>query len=423
MRGDLKPVSLRFPRGVDQVSPETALPEGAARRLVNVDIHNGSVGKYGTSGGRMTRRNAITRVVQGVMTQSLWSCKAATLYIDGTNLMALSADMAASVLRADVGNAEMHYVEVNGCVYYSNGTLTGTVRNGQDGAWGLPVPAASVTSAVGFGGLAAGTYMVALTYRDADGRESGASPTEVVRVDEGGGIALSGIDTSAYAARVYVSPANGEALYWAHDVPVGNTASYVGAHSPGKLLATQHMVAPEPCTLLEHYNGRIYGVVGTALVATQAMNYDLTRPATDYVLFADVPTMNKAVVDGLYIGSASGVVFLGGAELSQFAKRTVDPLPPIPGSAMRVDGALFGAAGDGVVWLTRRGWVFGGPTGQVKRLTDGQMALPDYARAAGLYREHNGLRQLLTFVQGGGEAAGASDSYETEIVRNGRVVN
>lgn len=412
---------MRFPLGVDQVSAETSVPDGAARRLVNYDVHDGSIGKYGTSGGRLSRRSEVKLAIAGLRTHSLWSCEYGTLYVSAGDLMLISADLASSVLRAGVGEAEMFYVEVNGVIYYSNGTITGTVTNSVDGTWGSPVPAAPVATAITTGGLSAGIYMVALTYKDANGRESGASPTTLIQVAEGGGISISGIINNGYIVRVYASPANGEALYWVQDTTA--TVAYIGTHQPGKLLATQYMLPPEPCTLLDEYNGRIYGVAGNALVATQAMNYGLTRPSVDYVLFADAPIMNKSVVDGIYIGNRHGVTFLSGGDIGQFTQRSVDALPPIPGSAMKVDGSLFESARDGVVWLTRRGWVFGGPSGQIKRLTDSKMALPDYDRAAGLYREHDGMRQLMTFVKGGGEAAGASDSYDVEIVRNGRVVS
>ena len=422
MAGSKKPVAMRFPLGVDQVSAETELPAGTARRIVNLDIHKGGITRGGTAfGGRLAQRSAVKLAIAGIRTHSLWSCEYATLYVAAGNLMIVDGGLSASVLRAGVGEAEMFFAEVNGIIYYSNASVTGSVTAGADGAWGLPIPPAPAASAVSSGGLDAGAYMVALTYKDAFGRESGASPASVVQVAAGGGIALSGMG-AAYVARVYVTPTNGEALYWAHDLPIGAAASYIGTHSPGKLLATQHMTPMEPCTLLEYYNGRVYGVVGNALLATQAMNYDLTRPATDYVLMPADLTMNKAVDGGLYLGSQYGVTFMAGNDITQFAPRSVDKLAPIPGSAMSVDGALFEQPGDGVVWLTQRGWVFGGAGGQTKRLTESQMALPKYDRAAGLYREHDGMRQLMTFVKGGGDAAGASDSYDVEIVRNGRVI-
>jgi hypothetical protein len=416
-----KQLTLRFPKGVDQVSPETSLLPGTARRIVNLDVHQGMVGENGPIGGRLSARSQVRQVVAGTRTHSLWAGDHNTCFVDAGDLKRLGPDMTATLLRAGVGDDEMFYTEIAGVVYYSNGRVTGTVTNGVDAPWGLPVPPAPSVAAVSSGGLAVGTYMVTLTYKDASGRESGASPTSVVQVEAGGGIALSGM-AAAYVTRVYVTPPNGEALYWAHDLPSGATVSYVGAHQPGKMLSTQHMQPPEPCTHLESYNGRIYSAVGNAVLATQALNYDLTRPATDYVLMPDAVTMVKAVSGGLYVGSAHGVTFLEGKELGQFSAGMADMLAPVPGSALNVDGGLFGEPGTGVVWLTRRGWVYAGAGGRVKRLTESQMAIPEYDRAASLYREHDGMRQVMTFVKGGGEAAGASDSYDVEIVRNGRVI-
>lgn len=422
MASSQKPVAMRFPLGVDQVSAETELPEGAARRIVNLDVHKGGVTRNGVAyGGRLAQRSQVKLAVAGVRTHSLWSCGYATYYVAAGNLMSLDAQLNATVLRAGVGEAEMSFEEVAGTVYYSNGVITGAITAGVDGPWGQPVPAAPGATAVAYGGLDAGTYMVATTIRDALGRESGASPTALVQVAAGGGIALT-VLPSTNVTRVYVTPANGEELYWAQDLPAGAATSYLGAHTPGKALMTQHMMPPEPCTQLDHYNGRVFSVVGNALLATRAMDYALTRPTTDYVLMESAILMNKSVVDGIYVGTKGGVLFLSGGDLGQFNQALVDVLPPIPGSAMKIDGGLFDHPGDGVIWLTRRGWVFGAPSGQIKRLTESQMALPDYDRAAGLYREHDGLRQLVTFVRGGGEAAGASDSYSTEIVRNGRIL-
>jgi hypothetical protein len=443
---------MRFPKGVDQVSPETSLLPGAARRIVNLDVHQGAVGQNGPVGGRVTTRSRVQRIIVGTNMHSLWAGDHNTCYVDSGSLYRLDENMVPTLVRTTVGDEEMYYTEIAGVVFYSNGWLTGTIVNGNDAPWGLPIPVGPVVVAVSYGGLVAGDYMVAYTYMDASGRESGATMTTLVTVADGGGISLTaptgstgsgqggnghgyghnhqygqGSDSSSgagtgYTTRVYVSPPNGENLYWVHDIPAGAMTSYVGVHTPGKLLMTQHMMAPEPSTQLESYNGRIYSAVGNVLLATQALNYDLTRPATDFVVFPDPINMVKSVVDGVYVGTQHGVAYLDGNDLPLFRTRPADMLPPIEGSALAVDGGLFGESGKGIVWLTRRGWVFGGAGGKVKRLTEAQMALPEYDRAASLYREHDGMRQVLSFVKGGGEAAGASDSYDVEIVRNGRVL-
>lgn len=417
-----KQVVMRFPKGVDQVSPEAALLPGTARRLVNFDVHQGAVGQNGAIGGRLTTRSRIQRIISGSNTHSLWSGDHNTCYVDNGSLYRLGADRVPSLVRAAVGDAEMYYTEIAGIVFYSNGSLTGTIVGGVDKPWGLPLPAGPVASAVAYGGLVAGRYMVGYTHMDVSGRESGAVTT-VLTVSDGGGISVTmPASSSGYVTRLYVSPPNGENLYWVQDIPVGAAVSYVGAHTPGKMLMTQHLQAPEPSTHLETYNGRIYSAVGDVLLATQALNYDLTRPSTDFVVFPDPITMVKSVVDGLYVGTQHGVTYLDGDDLPRFKTRPADMLPPISGSALAVDGGLFGESGKGIVWLTRRGWVFGGAGGRVKRLTEAQMALPSYDRAASLYREHDGMRQVMSFVKGGGEAAGASDSYDVEIVRNGQII-
>lgn len=447
-----KQVKMRFPKGVDQVSAETGLLPGAARRIVNLDVHQGAVGDGGFVGGRLSARSRVERMVTGSNTHSLWSGDHNTCYVDAGDLYLLGQDMTGTLVRAGVGADEMFYTEIAGVVFYSNGSVTGTIVNGADAPWGLPLPVGPVAYPIASGGLVAGNYMVAYTYKDASGRESGATQTVLVTVAEGGGIQLStptvgtgsgqggnghgyghshqygqGGDSTAgagtgYTTRVYVSPPNGDQLYWVQDIPAGALVSYVGAHQPGKLLTTQHMQAPEPCKYIENYNGRIYSAVDNALLATQALNYDITRPSTDFVMFPDPITMVKSVVDGVYVGTRHGVAYLDGNDLPLFRTRPADMLPPIEGSALAVDGGLFGESGKGIVWLTRRGWVFGGAGGKVKRLTEAQMSLPEYDRAASLYREHDGMRQVLSFVSGGGEAAGASDSYDVEIVRNGRII-
>ena len=447
-----KQVVMRFPKGVDQVSPETSLLPGAARRIVNYDVHQGDVGQNGPLGGRLSARSQVQKIISGTNVHSLWSGDHNTCYVDSGSLYRLGENMVPVLVRATVGDAEMYYTEIAGVVFYSNGTLTGTIVNGNDAPWGLPLPVGPSASAVTYGGLVAGKYMVSYTYMDASGRESGATMTALVTVAEGGGIALSAptsgtgsgqggnghgyghnhqngqdddgsaVAGTGYITRVYVSPPNGDNLYWVQDIPPGAAMSYVGAHTPGKMLLTQHMQAPEPSTRLESYNGRIYSASGNALLATQALNYDLTRPSTDFVVFPDPINMVKSVVDGVYVGTQHGVTYLDGNDLPLFKTRPADMLAPIAGSALAVDGGLFGESGKGIVWLTRRGWVFGGAGGKVKRLTEAQMALPEYDRAASLYREHDGMRQVMSFVKGGGEAAGASDSYEIEIVRNGRIL-
>ena len=116
-----KQVILRFPKGVDQTSPETSLLPGTARRLVNLDVHQGAVGETGPIGGRLSVRSQVRQVIAGTRTHSLWSGDYNTCFVEGGDLKRLGADMSSVLLRTGVGDDEMFYTEIAGTVYYSNG--------------------------------------------------------------------------------------------------------------------------------------------------------------------------------------------------------------------------------------------------------------------------------------------------------------
>jgi hypothetical protein len=128
----------------------------------------------------------------------------------------------------------------------------------------------------------------------------------------------------------------------------------------------------------------------------------------------------EPVSGGIYVGTQKeGVRFLAGPDFKQFQLTNADSLTPVRGSGLAVDGAVFESGGQGAVWLTERGWVFGAGDGSTKRLTDKQLALPTYESAASIVREHEGMRQLMSFAKGGSDSAGASDVLTSEVIRNG----
>jgi hypothetical protein len=61
---------------------------------------------------------------------SLWSSGAVCLFVQGHDLMMLNDDYSSSVIHADAGTARMSYVDVNGIIYYTNGTVIGYIQNG-----------------------------------------------------------------------------------------------------------------------------------------------------------------------------------------------------------------------------------------------------------------------------------------------------
>jgi hypothetical protein len=173
-------------------------------------------------------------------------------------------------------------------------------------------------------------------------------------------------------------------------------------------------------SIVRHFAGRIYVADGRILWATEPMDYTRVDLMRGFMMLESEITLLEPVSNGIFVGTASeGVRFLSGTDFKQMRLLNADSLTPVRGSGLSVDGAVFESVGQGAAWLTERGWVFGAGDGSTKRLTDKQIALPAYESAASLLREHEGMRQLMSFAKGGSESAGASDSVTSEVIRNG----
>jgi hypothetical protein len=173
-------------------------------------------------------------------------------------------------------------------------------------------------------------------------------------------------------------------------------------------------------SIVRHFAGRIYVADGRILWATEPMDYTRVDLMRGFMMLESEITLLEPVSNGVFVGTASeGVRFLSGTDFKQMRLLNADSLAPVRGSGLSVDGAVFDSVGQGAAWLTERGWVFGAGDGSTKRLTDKQIALPAYESAASLLREHEGMRQLMSFAKGGSESAGASDVLTSEVIRNG----
>lgn len=224
--------------------------------------------------------------------------------------------------------------------------------------------------------------------------------------------------------RVSFAEVNGD-VYWSNAVQSGRLVGGIanetwGAASTTGLLG-QTYAAQVRGSIVRHYRGRIYVADGSILWATDPMDYMRVDLARGFIHFESEITLLEPVDNGIYVGTADRAVrFLSGVDFNQFQVIQADDLQPVRGSGITVDGEVFGVGGRVAVWFTRRGWVVGNSGGEVKRVTDKTLALPDYTEATSVIREQNGMRQLVSLARGGrSESGGASDILTSEVIRNG----
>lgn len=421
-----------FVKGINNVDRTLALDE--LLNAVNVDIDRN---------GLVSRRKGYTQVIDtpASQTHSLWARDRTTaFYVDGAQIKRIHSAVSGSLTVSDVGNPDLtifrpvSFLEVNGIAYFSNGVQNGKITpDDEREEWSPERPSTTPVLTAIAGALPSGVYRVSWAFVDASGEESGAVDPVSITLTSPSAIRVTGFPaiTAAYptlaALRLYVSPVNGEVLYKHADLPAsGNTQFDISASTtPGKQLNTLHLDRMIPMDMLEHYNGRIYGVSGRVVWFTEALRYGLHNQQRNFLLFNHDIAIVKAVVDGLFIATTERTYFYAGTGPDQFTPRIVLPYGAIKGTGItfpkteQASGRRSADAGVVVGWFSERGFVKGMSGGAVQLGDKERIMLGMYGEGAAMYRETDGIRQVIgTMRRQSSSGLVSRDFAEAEVRRH-----
>jgi hypothetical protein len=423
MPAKAKPITIgRYPMGMSNLGRPEGLPEGACRNAVNIDF---------LDNGQARLRGGSSLVYSATDCDSAWSNRRITLFREGTALKRLyrsaGGTYSATTLRSGLAaGAPITFLDENEDVYYTNGWITGKLtvsdygRVYTDGPWGMERPARQpVSTPLVYGGMHAGSYQVAITYRSAQGEEGGTGVAATVPVAAGGGIALTDIPqpTTASHIRVYASMADGDVLYYYGEYPAGTAGITLAAFQSDVRLETQFGHPPPAGQALCLHNGRIYIAQGSVVWYTDPLRYGLYRPHTHFWLFPEAVRLMASVADGVYVATEERTYFTSGIDTDALNRAEVLPYGAAAGTVVQVPKTQL------VAWFSHRGWVLAGPGGQVKNAMEDRNAVSKFRAGAGLFREANGLRQMVAVLRDG-EASGlmAQDYVDYETARRGSAI-
>lgn len=325
----------RFAKGMTNLGAPSGLPADTCRNAVNADFYDD---------GRWRRRGGRQLVYPGGDTDSLWRGAGMTLCRDGTSLLELirAADgiyTSRSVQSGLAPGRPLVYQEVAGEVYWTNGIATGRIRHGVNGPWGVTPPVQQpVLSVTSNGGLDAGAYLVAITYLDASGQESGTGLAGQVSVPAGAGILASAIPSPPAGHRIalYCSPSDGAVLYLYGEYPAAQREAKIERFRGAIPLETQFGIPPPAGERLCAYNGRIYIARGNVLHATCPLRFDLSMPGEDDIPFEHPIRVVAEVTDGLYVATAKLTYFVTGLDTEALSVREVLPYGAPAGEAVEL---------------------------------------------------------------------------------------
>lgn len=348
------------------------------RNAVNVDL---------TAAGTLQRRKGSTLAVPGTRCHSLWSDGEQAFYVDGTDLKRFTGEVVATGLA--YGRPVSFCKAPTGDVIWTDGVRLEAIGKGPV-AVPTPNPAPAVTASGG-GALPAGYYQVAITAVAADGRESGSTWPVQVQVQDSGRIEVSGLPGTL--VNIYVSPLNGDTLY----LTASTTASsyiipVMGAQ--GAQCPTLNLRPLPAGRFVREYHGRLMVADASGLYYSEPWAYGLYNPLRGYVPLAGI-TLLEPGQTGVYVATADKTFWLSGLDVDQVER--VSEL--LPYGAVEGSAAHLGNSND-IAWFSSRGLVIGTQDGQVKNMQEENVAVGAAQAGATLYREQDGMRQLVSSLRG-----------------------
>ena len=409
----MKPVALGPFLGMNNRLPAEKLHvprEGDfVRSAVNVDL---------TAAGTFQRRRGATLALSGSDCHSFWSNGAVGYYVDHGTLYSLTGTAESPVKTAVISGlpmaaSGMSYAECAGTIHCSNGLSLWRLFGAVATEASVPNPERQPTIAISnTGSLYRGTYLIAVTYVDGEGRESGATPVQTAEVPEHGRIALTDLpQRNGCLTSVYVSTTNGDDLYRVA-LTADSSLDVSVPHLGGGVMCWTQGLAPMPSgSILRAFKGRLLAAAGNTLRYSEPFAPGLCNPVRGYIVFPETITLVEPVQNGIYI-SADETYWLAGDDIEQAAMLPVLPYRAVAGTAKPVPNK------NSVFWMSERGGVVGEPGGVVTNIQEQTVAVDAARFGATMVREEDGMKQFVTSIFNPHASVMSARSYmDAEVIR------
>jgi hypothetical protein len=369
------------------------------RNAVNVDL---------TASGSLQRRKGSTLTQAGTDCHSLWGENDRTFYADGTTLY----EYPRTVVRTGLtpGMRISYTFAPSGDIYWTNGIVLERISGSASGPASLPTPnpQPTVTASAG-GSFKAGQYQVCITAVGPDGEESGATWPVQVSVPDSGRIEITNLPGSLVS--IYLSSQNGDVLF--HAVTI-SASSYILPLMPTLGVQLQTLgLRPMPAgQIVRYFNGRVLVASDNTLYIGEPYAGALYNPAKGYVPLPARVTLLEPADNGVYL-VADKTYWLAGKDPDKAELREVLPYGAVEGTGGRME------AGNDVWWFSTRGVVVGNEAGEVNNIQEETVSVEAAQTGATLYREQDGMRQLVSSLFGTDETnrAAAASYIDAEVVR------
>lgn len=380
--------------GINNVLPAHRLGKADLTSALDVDM--------GLTGD-ITRRGGYAQV-SDLCHKNLWQAQGFMLATCGSVLTAIHPGGVRHIIYPALGPERVWYCDLpDGRTTFTNGLIQGVTDGFAGVERSIAAPESLGAPDATFGALHAGRYRYHLTWvRLADRMESPAASSEPITVNQGG-LRIDGLPVRAgYALNVYLSGLDGEGAYLA-GTTTDSKFEYAGSNAalvlPCRTLGARTFPVG---TITAFWHSRVLVAQGDVLWASR-QNAPHLADWRDFKALGSPITAVQPVDDGVYVGTADDLIWLGGTSWDALVHMPTKRGAVVPGSGVAAPGdkiKLGDGVGNGTAMLCIAGGeiVAGFNSGQTTSLT-GTRYRTAATEVCATWREIDGIPQYLAVPQ------------------------
>jgi hypothetical protein len=164
------------------------------------------------------------------------------------------------------------------------------------------------------------------------------------------------------------------------------------------------MAPMPPGDIVRMYRGRLLTVQGNCIYYSIPYGLGLYYPSRNFVLLDKPVTLCEPTQDGVFLATATDTWFSDGHDFATAILKPLAPYGAIPNTAVSEPQSL------NMYWFTPRGIVHTKDDNTLDLKQDTSLAFANADRGAALYREENGIAQIITVLSNAVPTAAASAS-------------
>ena len=399
-------ITINSSKGINNATDVNKLPDGFVRECIDFNINKSDLR---TQRVGYTSKDTATYSCIGGDDKRCFAVRNSNL----VEVTESAGTYSFTTIKASIGAVELDFAECDNNYYYVGSSVNGVIKSSANKSLGLPSVATQPTlTEASSGSLLKGVYLVACTFLDSTGLESGTvAPSSITITADGKKIALSNIPTSANAdvatVAIYVSGRNGGELYRQATVNNGVTTANISSVNTNNFALMTVGISPAPYgSIIAYHYSHLYIANGSYLFYCEKFRYHHWKPENHYKMPSTI-TGVMSCETGLWVTTLDGLYWISGRTpkhdiegQSDFINAKKSDAVMLKGADQKIPAEYLGTGTHGYIVTTDQGIFILADGGQFVNSTVDNIIMPVFTSNISAVVDGGDVLQYLGIITG-----------------------